>query len=180
LTARRTASWVRGGGCAAARAARAAWHARRLKALFFCITEHLHVKPGKGAAFVRTKLKNQVSGASRSGATVHTARVHTVRLVALSANELAPEAPTRLRDAQATRLKRPSAPARRCGRARASGTREQRSALSGASAFLRQVESADMNKSVNQFTYTEGDQYAPTVVQSAGEPLIRLPRQLMR
>jgi hypothetical protein len=28
-----------------------------------------------------------------------------------------------------------------------------------------------MNKSVNQFTYTEGDQYAPTVVHLADETL---------
>jgi hypothetical protein len=66
---------VRDGGGAAARAARATWRARRLKCALFRKTEHLHVKPGKGAAFVRTKLKNQVSGASRSRATVHTARV---------------------------------------------------------------------------------------------------------
>jgi elongation factor P len=30
----------------------------------FTIIEFQHVKPGKGGAFVRTKLKNQVTGAS--------------------------------------------------------------------------------------------------------------------
>lgn len=78
-TARPTASWVR--QLAAALLARlsrlpsAAVPAPRvvagcggpaLKKCFRLIAatraEHLHVKPGKGAAFVRTKLKNQVSG----------------------------------------------------------------------------------------------------------------------
>lgn len=30
----------------------------------FWVTEFLHVKPGKGAAFVRTKLKHQITGAA--------------------------------------------------------------------------------------------------------------------
>ena len=43
-------------------------------------TEHLHVKPGKGAAFVRTKLKNYVTGGTmektfRGGEPVSTAEV---------------------------------------------------------------------------------------------------------
>ena len=42
--------------------------------------EHLHVKPGKGAAFVRTKLKNYVTGGTmektfRGGEPVNTAEV---------------------------------------------------------------------------------------------------------
>ena len=42
--------------------------------------EHLHVKPGKGAAFVRTKLKNYVTGGTmektfRGGEPVSTAEV---------------------------------------------------------------------------------------------------------
>ena len=45
----------------------AAAHARSLAggfgvSLTLARAEHLHVKPGKGAAFVRTKLKNQVTG----------------------------------------------------------------------------------------------------------------------
>ena len=44
------------------------------------IAESLHVKPGKGAAFVRTKLKHQISGNSsdktfRAGETVATADI---------------------------------------------------------------------------------------------------------
>ena len=33
----------------------------RLLHFYACAAEHLHVKPGKGAAFVRTKLKNAVT-----------------------------------------------------------------------------------------------------------------------
>ena len=44
-------------------------------------TEHLHVKPGKGAAFVRTKLKNYITGNTmertfRGGEPVDTADVY--------------------------------------------------------------------------------------------------------
>lgn len=44
------------------------------------VVESLHVKPGKGAAFVRTKLKHQISGNSsdktfRAGETVATADI---------------------------------------------------------------------------------------------------------
>jgi translation elongation factor P/translation initiation factor 5A len=43
--------------------------------LFFVILEFLHVKPGKGAAFIRTKMKNYVTGNTvektfRAGSTV--------------------------------------------------------------------------------------------------------------
>lgn len=46
----------------------------------FCAAEFLHVKPGKGAAFVRTKLKNYVTGNTvertfRGGESVATAQV---------------------------------------------------------------------------------------------------------
>ena len=46
----------------------------------FLSLEHLHVKPGKGSAFVRTKLKNYVTGGTmektfRGGAPVATADV---------------------------------------------------------------------------------------------------------
>ena len=48
--------------------------------LEICGAESLHVKPGKGAAFVRTKLKHQISGNSsdktfRAGETVATADI---------------------------------------------------------------------------------------------------------
>jgi len=74
------------------------------------ILEHLHVKPGKGAAFVRTKLKNQVSG-------------NTVEKTFRAGEK---------------------------------------------------VDSADMNKSVNQFTYVEGDQYVFMNLDSFEET--RLPK----
>src|ERR1700730_7424450 len=48
----------------------------------FRVIEFLHVKPGKGAAFVRTKLKNVVTGAVReqtfrAGEKVPRARIET-------------------------------------------------------------------------------------------------------
>jgi len=74
------------------------------------ILEHLHVKPGKGAAFVRTKLKNQVSG-------------NTVEKTFRAGEK---------------------------------------------------VDAAEMNKSANQFTYMEGDQYVFMNLETFEE--IRLPR----
>ena len=56
--------------------ARSVQSSRRL----LCLAEHLHVKPGKGAAFVRTKLKNSITSNTidktfRAGETVASATV---------------------------------------------------------------------------------------------------------
>ena len=56
--------------------ARSMQSSRRL----LCLAEHLHVKPGKGAAFVRTKLKNSITSNTidktfRAGETVASATV---------------------------------------------------------------------------------------------------------
>ena len=41
------------------------------------VVEFQHVKPGKGAAFVRVKMKNVITGAVTENSFNHTAKLHT-------------------------------------------------------------------------------------------------------
>lgn len=58
----------------------------------FCLhatTEFLHVKPGKGAAFVRTKMRNYITGNTvdktfRAGSTVIQAETHLSKPVEIT------------------------------------------------------------------------------------------------